>query len=173
MNYINIFMISMLYLSISNAFMLSTTTSSLRQTMRSQVSMMAKKKKEMPPNPVAVVTGASRGICYLYYLIQVYLQKLFLIYNNDNKGIGRAVALALGDVGCKVIVNYASNEAMALEVVEEIKARSAEKGGTAVAMKANIGNPQEIQAMFSKVVAEVLRFILNYIFDYHKLIFDH
>ena len=30
--------------------------------MKSQMSMMAKKKKEMPANPVAVVTGASRGI---------------------------------------------------------------------------------------------------------------
>ena len=53
--------------------------------------MMAKKKKEMPANPVAVVTGASRGI-------------------------GKAIALALADAGCKVIVNYAANEAAALEV---------------------------------------------------------
>ena len=43
--------------------------------------MMARKKKEMPANPVAVVTGASRGI-------------------------GKAIALALADAGCKVIVNY-------------------------------------------------------------------
>lgn len=61
------------------------------QIMRGQMSMMAKKKKEMPANPVAVVTGASRGI-------------------------GKAIALALADAGCKVIVNYASNEAAALEV---------------------------------------------------------
>ena len=78
-----------------------------------------------------------------------------IIYSHTHIGIGRAVALALGDVGCKVIVNYASNEALALEVVEEIKARSAEKGGTAIAIKANIGNAQEIQAMFNKVVTEV------------------
>ena len=56
----------------------STTTSS---SLRSQLKMMAKKKKEMPANPIAVVTGASRGI-------------------------GKAIALALGDAGCKVIVNY-------------------------------------------------------------------
>jgi 3-oxoacyl-ACP reductase-like protein len=69
------------------------TNSGLTRTasMRSQMSMMAKKKKEMPANPVAVVTGASRGI-------------------------GKAIALALADAGCKVIVNYASNEAAALEV---------------------------------------------------------
>jgi hypothetical protein len=37
------------------------------------MAMMARKKREMPPNPVAVVTGASRGI-------------------------GKAIALALGTV---------------------------------------------------------------------------
>ena len=59
----------------------SSSTSSGRSALRSQLSMMARKKKEMPANPVAVVTGASRGI-------------------------GKAIALALGDAGCKVIVNY-------------------------------------------------------------------
>lgn len=94
------------------------------------LSMMARKKKEMPPNPIAVVTGASRGI-------------------------GKAIALALGDVGCKVIVNYASNEAAANEVCEEIKMRGGEKGATAMAIKANCGDYAEVQAMFNKIVEEV------------------
>jgi len=107
-----------------------TTTQFGRAALRGQVSMMAKKKKEMPPNPVAVVTGASRGI-------------------------GKAIALALGAQGCKVIVNYASSDASALEVCEEIKALSGEKGGMGIAMKANIGSVDEVQAMFAKINAEV------------------
>jgi len=120
------------YVTSHTSSLSSSPFSTLRSTLRRNgvISMMAKKKKEMPANPIAVVTGASRGI-------------------------GKAVALALGDAGCKVIVNYASNEAMALEVVEEIKARTATNGGTAVAIKANIGNVQEIQAMFGKVVNEI------------------
>lgn len=94
------------------------------------MSMMARKKKEMPANPVAVVTGASRGI-------------------------GRAVALALADVGCKVIVNYASSEEAALEVCKEIAARGGEKGAIGVAIKANVANVEEVQAMFSKINEEV------------------
>ena len=69
-----------------------TSLGGSKYAFRGQMKMMAKKKKEMPANPVALVTGASRGI-------------------------GRAIALALGDAGCKVIVNYASNEAAALEVI--------------------------------------------------------
>jgi NADP-dependent 3-hydroxy acid dehydrogenase YdfG len=97
---------------------------------RNQLSMMARKKKELPANPVAVVTGASRGI-------------------------GKAVALALADAGCKVIVNYASNEALALEVCEEIKVRAGEKGAVGIAIKANCGNIEEVQALFAKVNEEV------------------
>ena len=65
-----------------SAFLASQSRSmSAGSTIRGQMKMMARKKKEMPANPVAVVTGASRGI-------------------------GRAIALALADAGCKVIVNY-------------------------------------------------------------------
>lgn len=103
-----------------------TTTSSIRANLR----MMARKKKEMPENPVAVVTGASRGI-------------------------GRAIALALGDAGCKVIINYASSDAAAIEVAEEIKARAGDKGAIGVPMKCDCGNVDEVRAMFQKINDEV------------------
>lgn len=96
---------------------------------RQALSMMAK-KKEMPANPVALVTGASRGI-------------------------GKAVALALGEAGCKVVVNYASNEAKALEVCEEIKRRGGEKGATAIAVKANIGNVEDVIRMYTEINEKV------------------
>ena len=97
---------------------------------RRQMSMMARKKKEMPANPVVLVTGASRGI-------------------------GKAIALALGEAGCKVIVNYASSEASAQEVCDEIKALGGDKGGMGVPMKCNVGSVQEIQTMFAKINEEV------------------
>ena len=108
----------------------SFVTQGVRSTFRSNMALQARKKKEMPANPVAVVTGASRGI-------------------------GRAIALALADAGCKVVVNYASNEAAALEVCEEIKVRGGEKGAVGIPLKANVGDIKEIQAMFAKVNEEV------------------
>ena len=95
------------------------------------MSMMARKKKEMPANPVVVVTGASRGI-------------------------GKAVALALGEAGCKVVINYASSAESANEVADLIKnGPGGEKGGLGFPVKANVGNVEEVQAMFAKVNAEV------------------
>lgn len=79
----------------------------------------AKRQRGLSENPVAIVTGASRGI-------------------------GKAIALALGEAGCKVIVNYSSNEAAALEVCEEIKTRGQQKGGDAIAIKGNVGKAEDV-----------------------------
>lgn len=108
------------------------------------MAMMARKKKEMPPNPVVLVTGASRGI-------------------------GKAVALALGEAGCKVVVNYASSESSANEVVQEIIALAQAKGGGAIAVKANCGKVEEVQAMFNKVNEEVAH-LVEQTFALHLLI---
>lgn len=81
-------------------------------------------------NPVAVVTGASRGI-------------------------GKAIAFALADAGCNVVINYASNEALANQVCLDAKQRAAANGGTAIALKADCSDHSQIQTMFSHVIKEV------------------
>jgi len=76
-------------------------------------------------DPVAVVTGASRGI-------------------------GRAIALVLAAQGAKVVVNYANSPAAAEAVVQEIQ----DFGGGAIAIKADVSQPSEVDAMIEQVMAK-------------------
>lgn len=74
---------------------------------------------------VAVVTGASRGI-------------------------GRAVAVALGAQGAKVVVNYLANEAAAVDVVAAV----AVAGGTAVAKRFDVADSAAVDAAFKEIAAD-------------------
>ncbi len=65
-----------------------------------------------------------------------------------SSGIGAAVAKALADAGAAVGVNYSGHPEGAGKVVEEI--RSA--GGEAVALRADVGNESQIQAMFREMI---------------------
>ncbi|NLX70899.1 MAG: 3-oxoacyl-[acyl-carrier-protein] reductase [Clostridiales bacterium] len=67
-----------------------------------------------------------------------------------SRGIGRAIALYLAELGAQVAVNYASSEDDAHEVVELIK----NKGGRAVAIKADVADVQDVESMFGKVLNE-------------------
>jgi 3-oxoacyl-[acyl-carrier protein] reductase len=73
---------------------------------------------------VALVTGASRGI-------------------------GRAVAIALGARGAKVIVNYVASEAAATEAVAAVAAA----GGTAVAARFDIADAAAVDAAIKEIAA--------------------
>lgn len=77
----------------------------------------------MLTNKTAVVTGASRGI-------------------------GRSIAIDLAKSGANVVVNYSGNEAKANEVVDEIKAL----GQQAFAVKADVSNAEEVQAMMKQAI---------------------
>jgi len=68
------------------------------------------------------------------------------IVTGSSRGIGRAVALALGQAGCRVVVNYANSAGPAEEVVEAIKAMGG--GADAVAVKANCAKEEEIKGLF-------------------------
>ena len=72
---------------------------------------------------VALVTGASRGI-------------------------GRAIAERLAQDGVSVVVNYANSAGEAEKVVAEIEA----KGGTAVAIQADVSRVSDIRRLFKEAV---------------------
>jgi 3-oxoacyl-[acyl-carrier protein] reductase len=61
-------------------------------------------------------------------------------------GIGSAIALRLASDGCAVVVHYAGSPQGADRVVTEITG----KGGRAVAIKADIGEPAEVRALFAE-----------------------
>ncbi|KAJ9709743.1 hypothetical protein PVL29_001290 [Vitis rotundifolia] len=73
--------------------------------------------------PVVVVTGASRGI-------------------------GKAIALAMGKAGCKVLVNYARSSREAEEVSKEIEAC----GGQAITFGGDVSKEADVEAMIKAAV---------------------
>lgn len=74
---------------------------------------------------VAVVTGASRGI-------------------------GRAIALELGQESARVVVNYNQNADAAQEVVDAIK----KHGGEALAVQADVGQYAQAEAMIKGAIED-------------------
>jgi 3-oxoacyl-[acyl-carrier protein] reductase len=67
------------------------------------------------------------------------------------RGIGRATALRLAGQGAQVVVNYNASEGPAQEVVAAITA----DGGKAVAMKADVSDAAQIDAMVARVTKEL------------------
>jgi len=67
-----------------------------------------------------------------------------------NSGIGKAVAIALGEAGADVVVNYVRGEEAANEVVETIKAG----GSKAITALADVSKEDQVQAMFKKMYDE-------------------
>jgi glucose 1-dehydrogenase len=65
-----------------------------------------------------------------------------------NSGIGQAVAIALGQAGADVVVNYVAGEDRAQEVVHAI----AQQGVKAYAHLADVSDETQVQDMFSTMV---------------------
>jgi len=67
-----------------------------------------------------------------------------VIVTGGSRGIGRATAIAAAARGFRVVVGYASNAAAAGEVVAKIESSN----GKALAVKCDVGNEDDIVALF-------------------------
>jgi len=70
------------------------------------------------------------------------------LVTGGGRGIGKAIALALGEAGAEVVVNYSSSAAAAEAVVETITAA----GGQAYAVQANVAIEDEVDGLIKTVL---------------------
>lgn len=76
------------------------------------------------------------------------LQGKVALVTGSSRGIGRATAIRLAKEGCNVAVNYIKDERSAHGVVKEIS----KLGRKAVAIKADVGDEEQIKKMIKEVV---------------------
>ncbi len=74
---------------------------------------------------VALVTGASRGI-------------------------GKAIAISLGELGAEVIVNYSASDASAEEVAKSIN----DKGGSSYKLKFDVSDEESVNTAISQIIRD-------------------
>lgn len=70
------------------------------------------------------------------------------IVTGSSRGIGKMIALKLGQMGASVVVNYSNNNKLAKEVSSEI----INIGGKSVSIKADMRNKNEIKFLFDKTI---------------------
>ncbi len=72
------------------------------------------------------------------------------LVTGSSRGIGKAIALKLAELGSDVIMNKVKNENKALELTKHIKSL----GVKSIAIKADIGEPEQIKDMFNQIKKE-------------------
>lgn len=71
------------------------------------------------------------------------------IVTGASKGIGAGIAKAFGAAGANVVINYASSKAGAERVLAEL----ADIGCHAIAVKADVSNPKDVEHLFAETKA--------------------
>lgn len=72
------------------------------------------------------------------------------LVTGGSSGIGKAIALALGEAGAAVVVNFVSSSDAAEEVAAEI--RSA--GSDAITIRADVSKEEEVFSMFGEIIQQ-------------------
>jgi len=73
------------------------------------------------------------------------------VVTGANSGIGKAIAVALGQAGADVVVNYRDGEDAAVAVVKEI----AEAGSRGIAIRADVSREGEVKDLFRGAVEQL------------------
>src|SRR4051812_25004524 len=71
------------------------------------------------------------------------------VVTGGSRGIGRAIAIALGRAGAKVVINYTANETAANEAAAAVAA----EGGAAVTKRFDVADAAAVDAAFKEIVA--------------------
>ncbi len=71
------------------------------------------------------------------------------VVTGGSRGIGRAIAIALGRAGAKVVINYTANEAAANETATAV----ADAGGAAVTKRFDVADSAAVDAAFKEIIA--------------------
>jgi 3-oxoacyl-[acyl-carrier protein] reductase len=71
------------------------------------------------------------------------------VVTGGSRGIGRAIAVALGARGARVVVNYTANEAAAADTVQMVAAA----GGTAVPMRFDVADAGAVDTAMKEIAA--------------------
>jgi 3-oxoacyl-[acyl-carrier protein] reductase len=77
------------------------------------------------------------------------LEGKIAVVTGGSRGIGRAISVALGRAGAKVVVNYTANEAAANESAAAVVAA----GGVAVTKRFDVADSAAVDAAFNEIIA--------------------
>lgn len=78
----------------------------------------------------------------------MHLQGKIALVTGGSRGIGKALAVGLAEVGANVAVGYHKNSTLALEIVDKIK----RMGKKAIAVQGDVSQKREVQKLVDNVV---------------------
>jgi acetoacetyl-CoA reductase len=81
------------------------------------------------------------------------LQEAVVVVTGASRGLGRAIAEEVGRGGAKVVVNYSRSK----EPAQELVGRISENGGEAIAVQADVSDPDQAQSLIERTVEEFNR----------------
>ena len=81
------------------------------------------------------------------------LQEAVAVVTGVSRGLGRAIAEELARGGATVVVNYSRSK----EPAEELVGQISENGGEAIAVQADVSDPEQAQSLIDKTIDEYNR----------------